>query len=223
MKPLSECRMYAFVDTTCLRGRAPETVAQQLCDGGADLIQLRAKEASLAEVRRLAEAILPVTRRAGIGLVINDHASLARELGAEYCHLGQEDFFGAGCSHISQLPTAASPAETPAVRIGLSTATPEQAARAIAAGADYLGVGAVFPTGTKPTARPVTLEYVRWAAANIRIPWFAIGGINLENLDDVLAAGAQRICVVSAILTANDVAGACRKFKDRLCRAGSGS
>ncbi len=217
--------MYAFVDTTCLRGRAPETVAQQLCDGGADLIQLRAKESPLAEVRRLAEAILPVTRRAGIGLVINDHASLARELGAEFCHLGQEDFFGAGYSHVSQLPLTVRPEPAPAgarqarvapVGVGLSTAGPEQAGRAIAAGADYLGVGAVFPTGTKPTARPVTLEYVRWAAANIRIPWFAIGGINLENLDDLLAAGARRICVVSAILLAEDPAAACRKFKDRL-------
>ena len=78
-----------------------------------------------------------------------------------------------------------------------------------------------FPTGTKPTAKPVTLEYVRWAAANLRIPWFAIGGINLQNLDKVLAAGAQGICVVSAILTADDLAAACRKFKDRLRSAGS--
>jgi thiamine-phosphate pyrophosphorylase len=75
----------------------------------------------------------------------------------------------------------------------------------------------VFPTGTKPAAKPVTLEYVRWAAANIRIPWFAIGGISVANLDDVLAAGAQRICVVSAILAADDVAAACRQFKDHLC------
>lgn len=219
MKPLSECRMYTFVDTAYLRGRAPQDVAQQLCDGGADLIQLRAKDVPLAEVRRMAEAILPVTRRAGIGLVINDHASLAGELGAEFCHLGQEDFFSAGYTHISQLPIAARAAR---VGVGLSTAGPQQAERAIAAGADYLGVGPVFPTGTKPMAKSVTLEYVRWAAANVRIPWFAIGGVSLENLDDLLAAGARRICVVSAILTASDVAGACRKFKDRLCRAGDG-
>ena len=225
MKPLQECQLYAFVDTAFLRGRAPAAVAQQLCDGGADLIQLRAKQSPLEEVRRLAEAILPVTRRAGIGLVINDHASLAQELGAEFCHLGQEDFFGAGHTHVSQLATAiksdASRAEclrahTPPLGIGLSTAAPEQAARAVAAGADYLGVGPVYPTGTKPTARPVTLEYVRWAAANIRIPWFAIGGINLDNLDELVAAGAQRICVVSAILNADDLAAACRKFKARL-------
>jgi len=231
MKPLQECQLYAFVDTAYLDGRAPEAVAQQLCDGGADLIQLRAKQSPLDEVRRLAEAILPVTRRAGIALVINDYLSLAQDLGAEFCHLGQEDFFGAGYTQVSQLGAATKPTEaraserravTPKVGIGLSSAAPEQGRRAVAAGADYLGVGPVYPTGTKPAAKPVTLEYVRWAAANLQIPWFAIGGINLDNLDDVLAAGAQRICVVSAILNAANLAAACRKFKDRLPPARSG-
>jgi thiamine-phosphate pyrophosphorylase len=232
MKPLQECRLYAFVDTTCLHGRAPEVVAQQLCDGGADLIQLRAKQSPFAETRRMAEAILPVTRRAGIGLVINDHLALAQELGAEFCHLGQQDFFGAGYTRVTQLPAAhgvsthpgeGAEARASQLRIGLSSAAPEQAARAVAAGADYLGVGPVYPTNTKPTARAVTLEYVRWAAANLQIPWFAIGGINLDNLDDVLAAGARRICVVSAILNADDLAAVCRKFKDRLPPVRSGS
>jgi thiamine-phosphate pyrophosphorylase len=68
-------------------------------------------------------------------------------------------------------------------------------------------------------ARAVTLDYVRWAAAHVGVPWFAIGGITLQNLDDVLAAGARRICVVSAILNAPDIAKACRAFKDRLASA----
>src|ERR1700758_4594295 len=96
MKPLSDCRLYTFVDTAYLHGRAPELVAQQLCDGGSDLIQLRAKKSTAAETRVMAEKILPVTRRAGVGLVINDHPDIARGLGAEFCHLGQEDFFDAG-------------------------------------------------------------------------------------------------------------------------------
>jgi thiamine-phosphate pyrophosphorylase len=211
IKLLSECRLYAFVDTSCLRGRAPEVVARQLCDGGADLVQLRAKHASPAEVRRMAEAIRPVTERAGVGLVINDHLSIAEEVGAEFCHLGQEDFFQAGHIHVSEIRNPDS-----ALRIGLSSHSPEEAKRAMAAGADYLGVGPVYATGTKPEAKPVTLEYVRWAAANVSIPWFAIGGINLENLEEVLAAGARRICVVSAILNADDVSAACRKFRERL-------
>jgi len=211
MKPLSECRLYAFVDTAYLHGRPPALVAQQLCDGGADLIQLRAKTSALDEVRRMAGTIQPILRRAGVGLVINDHLSIAREVGAEFCHLGQEDFFDTGYTHVSQLSTLNSQ-----LRVGLSTHAQPQAERALAAGADYLAVGPVYATGTKPTARPVTLDYVRWAAASVTIPWFAIGGISLENLDDVLAAGAKRVCVVSAILNADDVTKACAEFRRRL-------
>lgn len=211
MKPLTACRLYTFIDTAYLRARAPELVAKQLCDGGSDLIQLRAKNSTFDEVRKMAEAILPIVHDAGVGLVINDHLSIAAEVGADFCHLGQEDFFAAGYTQVSQLPNS-----NPRLQIGLSTHAPEQARRALAAGPGYIAIGPVYATGTKPAAKPVTLEYVRWAAANVDLPWFAIGGINLENLDDVLAAGATRICVVSAILNAPDIAKACREFKKRL-------
>jgi len=211
MKPLADCRLYTFVDTAYLRGRAPGLVAQQLCDGGSDLIQLRAKNFPPDEIRRLAEKILPVTRRANVGLVINDHLDIAREIGADICHLGQEDFFDAGHTHVAQLKI-----QNSKLKIGLSTHAPMQAQRALDAGADYLAIGPIYATGTKPTAKPVTLEYVRWAAAHATVPWFAIGGVNLQTLDDVLAAGARRICVVSAILNAPDVAKACAAFRDRL-------
>ncbi len=211
MKSLADCRLYTFVDTAYLHGRNPATLAQQLCDGGSDLIQLRAKNESLEETRRLAEAILPVTEKSGVRLVINDHYQLAAELGAPIAHVGQEDFFDNGHQHVRELKPDGSSLE-----IGLSTHAPEQAQRAIDAGADYVAIGPIYPTGTKPTAKPVTLEYVKWAAQNVKVPWFAIGGINLQNLDDVLAAGAVRICVVSAILNAPDVAKACQDFKMRL-------
>ena len=87
MRPLERCLLYAFVDISYLHGRDAGDVAQALCDGGADLIQLRAKQSPPAEIRRLTEAILPITRRAGVGLVINDHPAIAQELGAEFCHL----------------------------------------------------------------------------------------------------------------------------------------
>jgi thiamine-phosphate pyrophosphorylase len=211
MKPLADCRLYAFIDTGYFHGRPPEVFAQQLCDGGADLIQLRAKKSTPDEIRRMAEAILPITRRAKVGLVINDHPDIARETGAEFCHLGQEDFFDAGHSQVSQIQDS-----TSKPRIGLSTHTPKQAERALAAGPDYIAIGPVYSTRTKPMAKPVTLEYVRWAAANVKVPWFAIGGINLPRLDEVLAAGATRICVVSAILNATDVTKACSQFHHRL-------
>jgi thiamine-phosphate pyrophosphorylase len=211
VKPLADCKLYTFVDTAYLHGRAPDLVAQQLCDGGSDLIQLRAKNSSPAEIRTLAGKILPVTRRAGVGLVINDHLEIACDLGAEFCHLGQEDFFDAGHRNVAELKT-----QCLKLKIGLSTHAPTQAQRAIDAGADYVAIGPIYATGTKPAAKPVTLDYVRWANENVKIPCFAIGGINLENLGDVLAAGASRICVVSAILNAPDVAKACAEFRRRL-------
>jgi thiamine-phosphate pyrophosphorylase len=214
MKPLSECRLYTFVDMAWLHGRSPETIAEQLCDGGSDLIQLRAKESPPDDIRKIAAVLFPITSRAGVWLVINDHSSLASEVGARVCHLGQEDFFERGHSHVSEIK-----AHDPELKIGLSTHAPEQAERAIAAGADYVAIGPVYPTGTKPSAKPVTLNYVRWAAHNVKIPWFAIGGINLRNLDDVLTAGARRICVVSGILNAPDVVEACQDFKNRLLSA----
>lgn len=211
MKPLSDCRLYCFVDTAYLRGGAPVDVARQLCDGGADLIQLRAKQSSPEEIRRIAESIVPVTRKADVGLVINDYPDIAREVGAEFCHLGQEDLLASGFANVREFSTPGHQ-----LCIGLSSHAPEQARLAVAAGADYVAIGPVYATGTKPQAKPVTLGYVRWAAANLTVPWFAIGGINLDTLDDVLAAGARRICVVSAILNHNDVTGACRKFRERL-------
>ena len=211
VKPLADCKLYTFVDTAYLHGRAPELVAQQLCDGGSDLIQLRAKNSTPDEIRRLAEKIQPVIRRANVGLVINDHLAIARELGADICHLGQEDFFDAGHARVSELKIQDSK-----LKIGLSTHAPAQARRAVDAAADYIAIGPIYPTGTKPTAKPVTLDYVRWAAAHVSLPWFAIGGINQQTLADVLSAGAKRICVVSAILNAPDIAKACAEFKNRL-------
>ncbi len=211
MKPLNDCRLYTFVDTAYLPGRNPVAVVRQLCDGGSDIIQLRAKQESADDIRRMAELIVPVTQAAGVWFVINDHLDIARAVGAEICHLGQEDFFDAGNKHVGELKVQSSK-----LQIGLSTHAPEQCARAVAAGADYVAIGPVYSTGTKPTAKPVTLDYVRWAAANVSIPWFAIGGINLQTLDDVLEAGARRVCVVSAILNAPDIAAECRKYRARL-------
>lgn len=214
MKELGEARLYTFVDAGYLQGRPAAEVAGQLCAGGADVVQLRAKGSAKSAVVQLAREVLPVTRAAGVPLVINDHLDVALEVGAEMCHLGQEDFFDAGFTHVSQLPSGRR-----AVKIGLSTHAPEQAERAVAAGAAYVAIGPVYPTPTKPGRPPVTLAYVRWAATHLRIPWFAIGGIHLANVDDVVAAGARRICVVSAILGAADVTGACQAFRQRLVSA----
>jgi thiamine-phosphate pyrophosphorylase len=209
MKPLADCRLYTFVDTAYLHGRPAAVVARQLCEGGSDIIQLRAKGLAVNEILRLGREMLPIVRDFAVGLVINDHWDIACELGVDFCHLGQEDFFdGSGDPRRGHSKPG----------LGLSTHAPEQAARALAANPAYIAIGPIYATPTKPTAQPVTLDYVRWAAQHVTIPWFAIGGINLANLNDALAAGTKRVCVVSAILNAPDIAVACRQFKEALIR-----
>jgi thiamine-phosphate pyrophosphorylase len=206
-QPLEHCRLYTFIDTAYLGARSPAELARQLCDGGSDLIQLRAKGADPDEVFRLAAQIQPVLQQAGVGLVINDHWEIARKIGADFCHLGQEDYFSGEVGQGLQPRPAHGP------WLGLSTHAREQAARALAEHPAYIAIGPVYATPTKPGVPAVTLDYVRWAAANVRIPWFAIGGINLGNVRDVIDAGASRICVVSAILNAAEPATACREFR----------
>jgi thiamine-phosphate pyrophosphorylase len=197
-----------------LDGRDPVELARLLCAGGADLIQLRGKQSSPDELCRLAESILPVTDQAGVGLVINDYPDVARRVGAWGCHLGQEDFFDAGHQAATEITRG-----SPTIRLGLSTHSPAQAERAQGAGPDYVAVGPIHATPTKPGRPGVTLDLVRWACGHLTIPWVAIGGITLENLDAVLEAGARRVAVVSAILRAPDVLRACQAFKERVLSA----
>lgn len=211
MKPLFQTSLYTFIDTAYLDGRDPIVLTKMLCDSGADLVQLRAKDTSREEIHRLAEILLPICESAGVWFVLNDHPKIALQIGAHICHLGQEDFFDGGYTTADQVRGC-----PPEMQLGLSTHAPDQAKRALRTGPDYIAIGPVFATPTKPGRAPVTLDYVRWAKQNVGIPWFAIGGITLANLDEVMAAGARRICVVSAILRAPDPAKACREFRERL-------
>ncbi|MBG86114.1 MAG: thiamine phosphate synthase [Verrucomicrobiales bacterium] len=211
LKKLSDCRLYTFIDMAYTAGRSVIELTRQLCEGGSDIIQLRAKNSSADEVRALTEKILPITEACGVWLTVNDHPKLTMELGAPLCHMGQEDFFEGGYTMVDQVTGCPR-----AMRLGLSTHTPDQAERALRAGPDYIAIGPVFATPTKPGRPPVTLDYVRWAKQNVGIPWFAIGGINMQNIDKVLEAGARRICVVSAILNAHDVAAECAKYRSRV-------
>src|ERR1700734_2505221 len=119
MKPLDQCRLYTFIDTAYLHGRDVREIARQLCDGGSDLVQLRAKNSTPNEIRRMATAIAPILSNAGVGFVVNDHYDIAREVGADLCHLGQEDFFDSGFADVGQVATDSS-----GPQIGLSTHAP---------------------------------------------------------------------------------------------------
>ena len=211
MKAWVDCRLYAFVDTAYLDGREPAELARALCGGGADVLQVRAKGWGRDATRRLVEAVFPVVSSAGARMVLNDDWGLGCELGMPCVHLGQEDFFDAGHVTRDDLPGDGHRPE-----LGLSSHAPDQFVRAEAAGAAYVAVGPVFATPTKPGRPAVTLDYVRWAAAHARVPWFAIGGIQGSNLEAVLASGATRVCVVSALLRQPDVEAATRALRGRL-------
>jgi thiamine-phosphate pyrophosphorylase len=169
--------------------------------GGVDLVQVR--EQAMPDGRLLAvlETAREITRRLGVGLVVNDRPDLAVLVGADGVHVGQDD-----------LPVEA--ARRFGLSVGLSTHSPSQLAAAV--GADYVGVGPVFATPTKEGRPAVGLGYVRHAAGHARVPWFAIGGIDEGNVGDVVAAGARRIAVVRAIGEAGDPERAARALRRAL-------
>jgi thiamine-phosphate pyrophosphorylase len=156
--------------------------------GGADIVQIREKSLADGEFLAALQRAREVTRRLGVPLVVNDRPDLARLAEADYVHVGQDD-----------LPVEA--ARLFGVGVGQSTHAPGELD---ATSADYAGVGPVFETPTKEGRPAVGLEYVRYAAANARVPWFAIGGIDDSTVADVVAAGARRIAVVRAIGDAAD-------------------
>lgn len=175
-------------------------------DGGVDVLQLRCKEMEALPCLRLAERVLGLAREAGVPLIVNDRADIALAAGADGVHLGQDD-----------LPMTWARRIMPDAIVGRSSHEPAQAERAIADGADYFAVGPVWRTPTKPGRPAAGLSYVRDVAARGgAIPWFAIGGITPENVDQVLDAGASRVAVVRAVLDAPDPAAAAHELATAL-------
>ena len=206
---LAEARLYGFIDAAYLDGRDPAALTRALITGGVDIIQVRAKEISHAARVQLTLAVLGVAFRDGTPVIVNDDIDAAFESGADGVHLGQEDW--------AAIPKDLRRARLANMRIvGISTHTLEQALQAERDGASYIGVGPVFATGTKPHVKPVGLELVREVAGRVAVPFFAIGGITLDNIDAVREAGATRVAVVSGILKATDAVQVAQAFKRRL-------
>ena len=182
-----------------ITGARPDlgSVLEAAVRGGVDFVQLREKELSDAELLRVLEEARAVTRRLGVPLVVNDRPDLAVLVGADYVHIGQDD-----------LPLRA--VRRFGIPAGLSTHSREELERAEA---DYVAVGPVFATPTKPGRPAVGLELVRHAAGRAAAPWFAIGGIDRTNVAEVVAAGARRIAVVRAIGDADDPEAAARELR----------
>lgn len=200
MKHPADARLYGIVDLGYVAAGDAVAAAGELIAGGVDIIQLRAKGAPLDAFSALARAIHVLTFEAGVPLIINDHPQLLREVPAEGVHVGQDDMTVAGARAAAGRPCI----------VGKSTHSLAQAEAAAAEGADYIGFGPLFATPTKPGRPAIGLGDIAAAHEAVKIPIFCIGGIKLENLPEVRAAGARRIVIVSGWLQAPEIPAAVR-------------
>ncbi|MEO0458341.1 MAG: thiamine phosphate synthase [Cyanobacteria bacterium P01_A01_bin.114] len=185
------------------------TVVEAALKGGVDIVQYREKKADDCQRLPLAQKMCALCHRYDALFIVNDRVDLALAVDADGVHLGQQD-----------LPIQTARALLgPGCIIGRSTTNPDEMSQALAEGADYIGVGPVNETPTKPGKAAAGLDYVRYAAEQSTVPWFAIGGINLENISSVVAAGAGRIAVVRAIMQADDPAQVSQNFVAKITSA----
>jgi thiamine-phosphate pyrophosphorylase len=203
---LSRARLYAIVDTGYVEPERIPHVTEQLVLGGADLIQLRAKKLSLSAIAELGKKMRAVIPVDGPFFILNDHPELVPEIGADGVHVGQADL---------SVAEARARAGT-GVLVGKSTHSLEQALAAEKEGADYIGVGPIYATPTKPDYVPVGLALIGLVGEAVRVPQFCIGGINERRLPEVLAAGARRAVIVSALLLSTDIPAYCGRARRRL-------
>ncbi len=209
MKALLDCRLYGILDLGYVAARDAARMAKDLiADGeGVDILQLRAKRSTPAEIVALAELLRPLTQRAGIPLILNDHPELVPAAGADGAHIGQDDGPLADARKVQGAGKL----------LGRSTHSVAQAHAARDEGADYLGFGPLFATPTKPDYPPIGLEDIARVHRDVTDrPIFCIGGIKLENLPTILAAGARRVVIVSGLLQASDPAAAARRAREIL-------
>ena len=171
-----------------------------------DLIQLRGKTQTLEQLTEIAGKLHAITSRADIPLIINDHALVAQSVPLEGVHVGQDD---------DPVSVARKKAGR-ALLVGKSTHSFEQALAAQREGADYIGFGPIFATPTKPDYQPIGLKEINRVHAAVALPIFCIGGIKIENLEQVLAAGARRVAIVSGLLKAPDIVEYARMAKGLL-------
>jgi thiamine-phosphate pyrophosphorylase len=191
---LARCRLYLVTSPVSEAGGSLEAMVEAAVRAGVRLVQYRAKEADDALRFRQARALRQICARQGALFLVNDRVDLALAVEADGVHLGQGDL----------PPAVARRLLGPERLIGRSTHSLEQLRQAVSDGCDYVGVGPVYATPTKPGRAAVGLDYVRQAAAESPIPFFAIGGIDEGSLPPVLAAGARGVAVVRAITAASD-------------------
>ena len=201
-------RLYAVTDCAWLRGRTLAACVQEAVDAGATCVQLREKHLDTDAIVELAATILPICRAARVPFLIDDDVEAARRSGADGVHVGQSDVACADARRILG----------PDAIVGVSAQTVEEARAAEAAGADYLGVGALIPTPTKPDAVDVTKEELARICRAVKIPVVGIGGLHTGTLDVLAGTGVDGAAVVSAIFAADDIPAATRELAGALGR-----
>jgi len=211
-----EARKEAFMQVdiypvTCEQlssGRSNVEVLKAVIQGGARAIQLREKEYSIRELYNLAVKFREITEKSGVLLIINDHVDIAMAVGADGVHLGQDDF-----------PLQAARKIAPQLIIGASTHSLQEAIQAQQDGADYINIGPIFPTSTKEgVERFLGPQAIAEISPEIDVPFTVMGGISEANIDQVLAQGAQRVAMVTAITQADDIAEKTKFLKETIQR-----
>lgn len=205
---LAAARLYSILDLGYVSRDRVDSVTRVLVEGGVDLIQLRAKDYSVAQLLPIAQSIRQLIPAEGPLFIVNDHPELALQSGADGLHLGQGDLPLAEARELTR--------SIPQLILGKSTHSLEQAVAGEREGADYIGVGPIFATPTKPDYTPVGPDLIGEVSRSVQVPQFCIGGINEENLSALLAAGARRVVIVSALLQSPNIVDYCTRVKRQL-------
>lgn len=196
--------LYVITDVAVAGGLTHGEIAQRAIDGGADVIQLRDKEMSSRELVTVGRELRGITRKTRTLFIVNDRLDVALACDADGVHLGQDDMRADVARQIAP----------PGFIIGVSVGTIDEAVRAESQGADYLAVSPVFSTASKYNAGPGRgLDVLREIRQAVRIPVIAIGGITKNNVQEVIAAGADGVAVISAVAGSADIAGAAREIR----------
>lgn len=203
MQSMPDLSLYVITDRLLSRGRNHREVVEKAIAGGATCIQLREKDATTRELFVIAEELRGLTREKGVFFIVNDRLDIALAVGADGVHLGQDDL---------PLP-AARRLIPPEMILGVSAGDLQEARKAQSLGASYLGVGAVFMTGTKADAgEPIGLKTLFSICHGVSIPVVGIGGINAANARQVIEAGAAGVAVISCVVAAPEIASAAREI-----------
>ena len=198
--------LYVILDTQVLNGRSHLETANKMIQAGVKVIQLRDKTTPKKQLLFLARDLQAICRKNNVLFIINDYLDVALSVNADGLHVGQEDLPVANARRLI----------SPDMVLGCSAATQEEAMTAEREGADYIAVGAIYPTGSKDNIEIVGPERLRLIKPSVHVPLVAIGGINQTNLQEVISAGADSLCMISAVLLAPDITQAARQIIDKI-------